>query len=76
MGFFRHLRVWKESSAQVLVEYALLLALVAFGAVAAQGIFACQVSCAFENVSYEFERLILGKHVPPGQLKQCSKSCT
>jgi Flp pilus assembly pilin Flp len=76
MGFFRHLRVCKRSSAQALVEYALLLALVALGVVAAQTIFACQLSCAFENVQYEFERIIANKHIPPGQLKKCSKTCT
>src|SRR5579864_8772517 len=76
MGFFRHLRRWKESSAQAVVEYALVLALVALGVVAAQGIFACQVSCAFENVGFEFERIIAHKHIPPGQLKKCSKNCT
>ena len=76
MGFFRHLRVCKQSSAQALVEYALLLALVALGVVAAQTIFACQLSCGFENVKYELERLILDKHVAPGQLKKCSKTCT
>lgn len=75
-AFFCYVRRWKNTGGQVLVEYALLLALIAFGAVAGQYMFACQVSCAFENVGFEFERLISGKNIPPGQLKKCSKSCT
>lgn len=75
-GFSHYIRVWKNTDGQVLVEYALLLALIALGAVAGQRMLACQVSCAFENVGFEFERLISGKNIPPGQLKKCSKSCT
>lgn len=68
-------RVAKDRLAQALVEYSLLLALIALAIVAAQTVFACQVSCGFENLTFEFERVFAGKHVPPGQLKKCSKKC-
>ena len=72
-----HFCSWlKDSRGQGLVEYLLMLAIVAFGSVAAEQAFACQVSCAFEIATYRMERIILdAKKIPPGQLKKCSKKC-
>jgi hypothetical protein len=62
---------------QGLVEYLLLLALVALGSVAAEQVCACRFSCALELTAYQFERIIDSnvKKIPPGQLKKCSKKC-
>jgi hypothetical protein len=58
------------------VKYALTLALVAFGSVAAEQAFACRVSCALELLGNQIERVVTdGKKIPPGQIKKCSKKC-
>jgi len=66
----------KDSRGQGLVEYALMLALVAFGSVAAERAFACRVSCALELMGNQIERVMLdAKKIPPGQIKKCRKKC-
>jgi len=66
----------KDTRGQGLVEYALTLALVAFGSVAAEQAFACRVSCALELLENQIERVMTdGKKIPPGQIKKCSKKC-
>jgi Flp pilus assembly pilin Flp len=71
-----HLRAaLKDSWGQGLVEYVLVLALVALGSVAAEQTFACELGCAFENVGYEIGRIYDAKQLPPGQVKNCSKKC-
>ena len=73
----RHLsRLPKEIRGQGIVEYVLMLALVALTVVAGEQSFACQVECAFENEANQLEQIIMkGKKIPPGQAKKCSKQC-
>jgi Flp pilus assembly pilin Flp len=69
----------KDCRGQGIVEYVLILALVATAAVAGEQGLACRLSCAFENLGHEFERIIMdfeGKKIPPGQLKKCTKTCS
>jgi Flp pilus assembly pilin Flp len=69
-------RLLKENRGQGIVEYVLMLALVALGVVAGEQSFACQVECAFENGANQLEQIIMkGKKIPPGQAKKCSKQC-
>jgi len=65
----------KDDLGQGLVEYALIVALVALGSVAVLQVFACRVNCAFEAVANRAEQIFDGKKIPPGQQKQCSKKC-
>jgi Flp pilus assembly pilin Flp len=66
----------KDSRGQGLVEYLLMVALVAFACVAALQIFACRVNCALETVTNQLERVFTNsKKIPPGQIKKCSKKC-
>ena len=67
----------RDRCGQGLVEYLLILAMVASGSVAAEKGFACRLSCALELTAYQFERIIDSdvKKIPPGQLKKCSKKC-
>ena len=67
----------RDCCGQGLVEYLLMLAMVAMGSVAAEHVFACRLSCALELTAYQFERIIDNdvKKIPPGQLKKCSKKC-
>ncbi len=65
------IRLLKETRGQNLAEYALLLLLVALGAIAAVQELACHVNCAFEVAG---KALATGKH-PPGQSISCSKKC-
>jgi Flp pilus assembly pilin Flp len=61
---------------QGIVEYALMLALVAFGAVAAEQTFACEVGCGFEYLTNQLAHILgTGKKIPPGQAKKCSRKC-
>ena len=71
------LRLLKDSRGQGVVEYLLLLALVAFGCVASLPGVACRLTCALENVGNQLERLVLDadKKIPPGQAKKCSRKC-
>jgi Flp pilus assembly pilin Flp len=73
----KHLaRLLLDIRGQGLVEYALLLVLVAFATIATQQVFACQVNCAFELVGNQVEHFLgIGKKIPPGQAKKCSKKC-
>jgi Flp pilus assembly pilin Flp len=73
----KHLsRLLRDIRAQGIVEYVLLLALIAFAAVAAEQAFACQLQCAFENAANQLEHILAkGKKIPPGQAKKCSKKC-
>ena len=73
----RHLsRLPKEIRGQGIVEYVLMLALVALTVVAGEQSFACQVECAFQNEANQLEQIIMkGKKIPPGQAKKCSKQC-
>ena len=73
----KHLsRLPKEIRGQGIVEYVLMLALVALAVVAGEQSFACQVECAFENEANQLEQIIVnGKKIPPGQAKKCSKKC-
>jgi Flp pilus assembly pilin Flp len=73
----KHLsRLPKEIRGQGIVEYVLMLALVALAVVAGEQSFACQVECAFENEANQLEQIIMqGKKIPPGQAKKCSKKC-
>ena len=73
----KHLsRLLRDISGQGIVEYVLMLALVAFATVAAQQAFACQVECAFEGTANQLECFLAkGKKIPPGQAKKCSKKC-
>ena len=69
-------RLLGDLRGQGVVEYALMLALIAFGAVAAERAFACQVECGFENAANQLEHILAkGKKIPPGQAKKCSKKC-
>lgn len=73
----RLFRLFKDSRGQGLVEYALILVLVSFGAVATQQVLACEVGCAMELTGKRLENFMsIGKKIPPGQLKKCSKMCT
>jgi len=66
----------KDDLGQGLVEYALIVALVALGSVAVLQVFACRVNCAFEAVANRAEQIFTnGKNIPPGQQKKCSKKC-
>jgi len=59
-----------------LVEYLLLLVLIAFATIAAQQAYACKVRCAFENMVAQLEQILgTGKKIPPGHAKKCSKKC-
>jgi len=73
----KHLsRLLKQNRGQGIVEYVLMLALVALAVVAGEQSFACQVECAFENEANQLEQIIVnGKKIPPGQAKKCSKKC-
>ncbi len=52
----KHLsRLAKEIRGQGIVEYVLMLALVALAVVAGEQSFACQVECAFENEANQLE---------------------
>ena len=67
----------RDVRGQGIVEYVLMLALVAFAAVAAEQTFACRVGCAFETTANQLERIIAkARKIPPGQAKKCSKNCT
>jgi len=53
-----------------------MLALVAFGAVAAEQTFACEVGCGFEYLTNQLAHILAtGKKIPPGQAKKCSRKC-
>ncbi len=66
----------KDDLGQGLVEYALIVALVALGSIAVVHAFACRVNCAFEAVANRAEQIFTnGKNIPPGQQKKCSKKC-
>jgi pilus assembly protein Flp/PilA len=52
-------RLWREESGQGLVEYVLILALIAFAAVAGMSSLATSINSAFSAVGS-----ILGKYVP------------
>jgi Flp pilus assembly pilin Flp len=68
--------LYADIRGQGIVEYALMLALVAFGAVAAEQVFACQVNCGYEMAANQLEHILAkGKKIPPGQAKKCSKKC-
>jgi Flp pilus assembly pilin Flp len=67
------LRLLRETAGENLTEYALLLLLVALGAIAGIQQLACQVNCSFE-VAGKVVAKAMGK-VPPGQLVSCSKKC-
>jgi len=59
-----------------LVEYLLVLVLIAFATIAAQQVYACRVGCAFETMVAQLEHILgTGKKIPPGQAKKCSKKC-
>ena len=61
---------------QGLVEYLLVLVLIAFATIAAQQVYACRVGCAFETMVAQLEHILgTGKKIPPGQAKKCSKKC-
>ena len=78
MGLKAALRaLLRDCRGQGLVEYLLMLAMVALGSVAAEQTFACRLSCTLEVTAYHFERIIDSdmKKIPPGQLKKCSKKC-
>jgi Flp pilus assembly pilin Flp len=69
-------RLLTDTCGQGIVEYALMFALVAFGAVAAERTFACQIECGFEMAANQLEHIFAhGKKIPPGQAKKCSKKC-
>jgi Flp pilus assembly pilin Flp len=73
----RRLSLLQDTRGQGLVEYLLILVLVACGAVAAQQLLACQIGCAMEITAKHIENFMSGgKKIPPGQLKKCSKMCT
>ena len=70
-------RLRADIRGQGIVEFALMLALVAFGAVAAEQVFACEVNCGYEMVANQLQHILAkGKRIPPGQAKKCSKKCT
>jgi hypothetical protein len=79
-GFQRHATpaaVAQRHRGQGLVEYVLILVLVACGAVAAQQVLTCEIGCALEITGKHIENFMSGgKKIPPGQLKKCSKMCT
>ena len=53
----KHLsRLLKQNRGQGIVEYVLMLALVALAVVAGEQSFACQVECAFENEANQLEQ--------------------
>ena len=73
----KHLsRLLKEVRGQGIVEYVLMLALVALAVVTAEQSFACQVECAFENEANQLEQIIVkGKKIPPGQAEMQQEVC-
>jgi Flp pilus assembly pilin Flp len=69
-------RLLRDARGQGLVEYVLLLVLIAFATVAAQQAYACRVGCAFEYMVAQLEQILgTGKKIPPGHAKKCSKKC-
>jgi len=67
------IRLLRETRGQNLPEYALLLLLVALGAIAAVQELGCAVNCAFE-VAGEAVAEATGK-IPPGEPISCNKKC-
>jgi len=67
------IRLLRETRGQNLAEYALLLLLVALGAIAAVQGLACGVNCAFEVAGKVVDKAT-GK-IPPGKLISCNKKC-
>jgi len=66
----------RDIRGQGLVEYLLVLVLIAFATIAAEQAFACRVGCAFEYMVVQLEHILgTGKKIPPGQAKKCSKKC-
>jgi len=66
-------RLLRDAAGENLTEYALLLVLVALGAIAGIQQLACQVNCTFEVAGKVVAKAM--NKLPPGQLVSCSKKC-
>ena len=67
-------RFWKETRAQDLVEYALLLVLLCTASVAMLDRFACELSCVFDLSAQAIEKA--RGNIPPGQQLKCRRGCS
>jgi len=67
-------RLLRDTGAQDLAEYALLLVMVSLASVAVMPRLACEVACVLEKTANVLDDA--PKKVPPGQQKKCSKQCS
>jgi Flp pilus assembly pilin Flp len=77
-------RLLRDTGAQSLVEYGLLLMMVSLASVAAVPRLACELACVLESASDQLDDVLGAKNtpgkgrkpIPPGQQKKCSKKCS
>ena len=66
--------LWQDSRGQDLVEYGLLVTLIALGLTAAVDKFGCHLSCILEEAAVSIEKA--RGIIPPGQEKKCTRTCS
>lgn len=69
----RFLSFLRDASAAELIEYALVMAIIALGIIVAVSRLGCQIDCVYQEISVSLER---GRtNIPPGQMAHCMNAC-
>ncbi len=63
----------RDTSAADLIEYALVIAIIALGIMVAISRLGCQTDCIYQQVALSIEK---GReNIPPGQMRHCMDTC-
>ncbi len=63
----------RDARAAELIEYALVVAIIALGILVAISRLGCQVDCIYQQVALSIEK---GReNIPPGQMRHCTDAC-